>query len=290
MKSLICFFLCFSWVMPVMAQEVRGGQGGRIISLGPTITENIYLLGAEERLVANTVYCVRPAAALFKEKIGSVMQVNIEKIVSLRPDLILATGLTQPQQIDKLRDLGFKVVRFGQPSSFGEICTQFVELGHVLGMEAQALQIVAAAKIRVASTQRQVAHLLPQKVFLQVGTQPLFSAVDSSFTHDFIELGGGLNIARGQRRGIIKYEKVIAENPAVIIIAIMGSESGIGARERQRWLDTRVGDAARDRRVHVMDPDVVCSPSPATFAVTLEVMARLIHPEMAGGAGQEVLP
>ncbi|MCI5128976.1 MAG: ABC transporter substrate-binding protein, partial [Candidatus Electrothrix sp. AUS3] len=62
----------------------------RIVSLGPINTENIYLLGAEDRLVGNTNYCVRPEAAKSKEKIGSVMQISIEKILSLRPDLILA--------------------------------------------------------------------------------------------------------------------------------------------------------------------------------------------------------
>ncbi len=290
MRYLLCFCLCLPWAMPIMAQGVGDGHGVRIISLGPTNTENIYLLGAGEGLVANTNYCVRPEAARHKEKIGSVMQINIEKIVSLRPDLILATDLTQPQQIDKLRDMGFRVVRFGQPSSFEEICAQFVELGRLLGMEEEAVQIVEAAQARVVSTHQQVAQRKPRKVFLQVGSQPLFSSVQSSFTHDFIVLGGGINIAQGQKRGTIKYEKVIAENPEVIIVAIMGSESGIGARERERWLKARVVDAARSKRVHVINPDLICSPSPATFAATLEFLARLIHPEIGGGAAREVTP
>lgn len=290
MKVLFCLCLCLSWVMPVLGQEVWGGSGTRIVSLGPTNTENIYLLGAGERLVANTNYCVRPEAARNKDKIGSVMQINIEKIVSLRPDLILATDLTQPQHIDKLRDMGFKVVKFSQPSSFKEICGQFVELGRLLGMEKEAERIVKEAQARVMATYQQVVSLPPCKVFLQVGSQPLFSSVQSSFTHDFISLGGGINIAQDQKRGAIKYEKVIVENPGVIIIAIMGSESGIGAREQEKWLEAQVIAAARDKRIHVIDPDLICSPSPATFATTLELIAGFIHPQRGGGLNQEVLP
>lgn len=76
--------------------------------------------------MANTNYCVHPAAAKSKEKIGSVMQFNIEQILGLRPDLILATGLTSPQQVAQLAASGVRVVHFSQPSSFVAICDQFL--------------------------------------------------------------------------------------------------------------------------------------------------------------------
>ncbi len=288
MRYLLYFCLILSWVGPALAQE--GFEAKRVVSLGPINTENVYLLGAQDRLVANSNYCVRPEAARDKEKIGSVMQVNIEKIVSLQPDLILATGLTQPQQISKLRSLGFKVVRFRQPSSFAAICDQFLELGRLLGMEAEAARIVDEARARVKRVEKLVADLPPQKVFLQIGSQPLFAAAPGSFTHDYIAFGGGINIAADQKRGGVKFEQVIAENPAVIIVAIMGSESGIGAQQKQRWLAASVIDAARDNRVHLVSPDTLCSPSPATFASTLEVVARHIHPELAEMKNMEEVP
>ncbi len=64
----------------------------RIVSLGPINTENVFLLGAGDRLVGNTNYCVRPTEARNRAKIGSVMQISLEKILSLKPDLVLATG------------------------------------------------------------------------------------------------------------------------------------------------------------------------------------------------------
>ncbi|MDR9500523.1 MAG: ABC transporter substrate-binding protein [Desulfurivibrionaceae bacterium] len=288
MRYFLLLWLLLFMVMPVMA--CGEGRAARIISLGPVNTENIYLLGAQERLVANTDYCLWPEAARAKAKIGSVLQINIEKIVALRPDLILATGLSQPQQIEKLQGLGLKVVQFGQPSSFADICAHFMELGRLVGLEARAARIVEEARARVTLTRQRVALLSPQKVFLQVGLQPLFSAVEGSFTHDFIDLAGGINIARRQSRGTVRLEKVIAENPDVIIVAVMGSDRGMGARQRQRWLDLRVMEAARQQRVHALDPHLVCSPSPLTFADTLELMARLIHPDVFRSTALEERP
>ena len=252
----------------------------RIVSLGPINTENVFLLGAGDRLVANTHYCVRPEAAKTIEKIGSVMQISIEKIIGLQPDLVLATGLTQMRQLKQLESVGIKVVQFKQPASFADICTQFLQLGQLLGLEQTANEIINKTKNKVVILQKKVSHLLKQKVFLQVGLQPMFSSVASSFTNDFIVLAGGSNIASKQQNGIINNEKVIAANPDVIIIAIMGSESGIAAKEQERWMQIPVINAVQNNRVHVISPDIACSPSPATFAETLAIMADMIHPEL----------
>jgi len=250
----------------------------RIVSLGPINTENIFLLGAQDRLVANTSYCVHPAAARDKVKIGSVMQFNIEQILGLQPDLILATGLTSPQQVAQLAASGAKVVHFRQPSNFAAICDQFLELGRLLGLEAKAREIIAEAQDGVLAIQQRVEGLPKKKVFLQVGAQPLFASVESSFTNDFIVLAGGINIAAGQHDGRYNYEKVTAQNPDVIIVAIMGSEGGRGAGEKKEWLRFTPISAVRNGQVFVVDPDLFCSPSLITFVKGLEQIAALIHP------------
>ncbi len=252
----------------------------RIVSLGPINTENVFLLGAGERLIANTTYCVRPEAAKTKEKIGSVMQFSVEKIIGLEPDLILATGLTRPQQVAQLQAAGIKVIHVKQPKSFAEICSQFLELGQLLGLADHAKEIIAEAKAQVTSVQRMVADLPKRKVLLQVGASPLFASIPSSFTNDFIVLAGGINIAAAQETGNTNYEKVIAANPDVIIVAIMGSQTGTAAKEREKWLNISVISATQNNRVFVINPDLACSPSPSTFAQTLQTMASFIHPEL----------
>lgn len=279
-KILTLFLLLFMGLAlspaEAFSQEERVPQ--RIVSLGPINTENIYLLGAQDRLVANTSYCVHPPAAKEKVKIGSVMHFNIEQILSLQPDLILATGLTSPQQVAQLSASGVRVVHFHQPSSFASICDQFLELGKLLGLEAKAGEIIAEAQAEVRKIQERVKGLPAKKVFLQVGATPLFSSVDSSFTNDFIVLAGGINIAAGKREGRYNYEMVTAQNPDVIIVAIMGSEGGMGSREKEEWQRFTPIAAVRNGQVFVVDPDLICSPSPLTFVKGLEKMVNLIHP------------
>lgn len=252
----------------------------RIVSLGPFITENIYLLGADEMLVGNTIYCKRPEMAQFKEKVGSVQELSIEKILSLKPDLVLASNLASPLQTGKLKNLGLRVENIREMASFEDICTEFLRLGHLLGRTQQANEIVEQARSRVAAVGQAVSGLPRKKVFLQVGANPLFASVDKSFTNDFIRLAGGENIVAGQRSGSVKVEQVIVLNPDVIVVAVMGTEHGTGADEQKKWCNFQQIHAVQQNRVHVMDPNLICSPSPRTFAETLEKMALLIHPDL----------
>lgn len=252
----------------------------RIISLGPINTENVYLLGAGELLVGNTEYCVRPANAKTKMKIGSVMQISIEKIISLKPDIILATGLTQPQQIEQLRRLGLRVEQFDQPKSFAQSCDQFMALGKMLGMEKQAGRIIKRLQTDVDKIRDKTAELPRKKVFLQIGTRPLHGAPKNTFTADYIKLAGGVNIIENQESGKTNSEKVLVENPDVIIIAIMGSETGIAGQEKRNWFKFPFLKAVQDNQVHIINPDITCSPSPQTFVQTLQTIAGFIHPQI----------
>lgn len=257
--------------------EVRG-YPQRIVSLGPANTENIFLLGAGDRLVGCTQYCRRPEAAQHKEKIGTVLQIDTEKILALRPDLIVATGLTQPEQLAQFRRLGIAVVHLHQPRSFAEICRQFEQLGALLGLADKAIEIVDEARRKVEDIRRRTAGLSPQKVFLQIGANPLFAASKTSFTADFIKLAGGINIAGSENRGEYDYEKVLFHNPDIILIAIMGRNTGIGASEKEKWLSYPSLTAAQRKRVHLVDPNLVCSPTPISFSEALLMFAALIHP------------
>ncbi len=251
----------------------------RIVSLGPINTENVFLLGAGDRLVGNTTYCVNPPAAVEKTKVGSVMEVSIEKIISLRPDLVLATPLTRPKQLKQLKKLGIRVVQFRRSTSFAEICEQFLRLGNLLGLEKRADEIISWARQEVEAVQKRFAGTPPPKVLLQIGSRPLYVSAGNSFTHDFIQYSNGTNIAGKRNDGAINYEHVLAENPDIILIAIMGSETGVASMEKKKWYSFADLRAVQKDRVHVVNPDLVCSPSPKSFVKALEMLAALIHPD-----------
>jgi len=269
-------------------QDQRGGTARpvpqRVISLGQTITERIYLLGAGDRLVANTVYCVEPEDAKYKEKIGTLLQANLEKIISLKPDLVIASNLARQKQLTKLKAMGIRVVQFSYPKSFEQMCRQFIELGEILGQGKTAEEIVQDARKRVAAIRMKVEGLPQKTVFMQLGIKPLHAVTKKSFLNDYIELGGGINVALNEGGGTYSREKVLSVNPEVIIVATMGSSEGeAGKREKERWMTYPSIAAVKNQNVYVVDPDKLCSPTPVTFVEALREIAGLIHPDPGQG-------
>ena len=248
----------------------------RIVSLGPSLTENLYLLGVEDQLVANTIYCMRPPKAKEKEKIGSVTEVNIEKIVSLKPDLILTTSLTNAKKIEKLKNLGIRVVDFPYPHNFSQLCEQFLELGQIVGRINEAKEIVRKAEFQVASIRTSVKDQPKAKVFIQIGAKPLFTAIENSFVHNFIEFGGGINIAAGAKSGLYSREKVLSQNPDVIFIVTMGI---VGEEEKEIWKKYKTLNAVKNNRVQILDSYKVCSPTPISFVIVLREILDILHPD-----------
>ena len=179
----------------------------------------------------------------------------------------------------KLQELGLRVVQFWQPASFAAICAQFRRVGELLGLEERAGKVIREAENKVDSVVAAVADFPRRKVFFQIGSRPLFGAATNSFTHDFIALSGGINVIGEQNNGRVSYEKVLVRNPEVIIIAMMGSETGIAKEEKKKWNGFPMITAVRNDQVYIVSPDMACSPSPATFAETLSITAGLIHPE-----------
>ena len=255
--------------------DAAGLSPRRIISLGPTITEKLYLLGAQDRLVGVTTYCERPPEALAKEKVGNVTQVNIEKIVELKPDLVVATSLTERRAVLGLKRLGIRVIVFNEPGSYEEMNRQFLELGRIVGREREAEGIVRAAERRVDVIKKRVEGLPRPKVFIQLGAKPLFAATKDSFVNDFIELAGGTNIAREAKTGFYSREEVLRQDPDIIIIVLMGAATG---NEKKGWQKFHALRAVKNDKIFVMDPYRICSPTPRTFVDALEEMVKALHP------------
>lgn len=276
---LICFFINPS-AADSLPQETQTTPQ-RVVSLGQTITERIYLLGAQDRLIANTVFCVVPEEAKTKEKVGTLLQFNIEKIISLKPDLVLASNLARSKQLRKIKDLGIPVIKFSYPKSFSEICQQFLQLGEILGEHEKAAAIVNQGIKAVEEIKDRVKSLPKNRVFMQIGLKPLHAVTKDSFLNEYIEFGGGANIARNAKQGCFSKEKVLQLNPEIIIISTMGSSEGEkGEMERDTWMKYQSIDAVKKGNVYLVDPDDICSPTPVTFVDALEAIAAIIHPQL----------
>lgn len=252
----------------------------RVISLSPIITETIYLVGAQDRLIADTTYCNTPKAAQFKEKIGSVTQMNVEKIIRLQPDLVIASALSREKQLKILEGQSIHILRAQNPKTFEQMCEMTLMIGKTLGQEPAARIIVDRAQKQANQILERTRDLVKPRVFLQIGLKPLHSANREMFINEYIRYGGGINIAENESSGIYSREKVLRENPGVILIATMGSSKRAGQLERKKWMGFKSIDAVKNNRVHVLDPEMICSPTPDTFIEGLGEVLPLLHPEI----------
>ncbi|HSO87574.1 MAG TPA: helical backbone metal receptor [Draconibacterium sp.] len=235
----------------------------RVISLAPSITENLYLIGAQNKLVGCTSFCTQ-AIADGKQQVGSTVDVNIEKILMLKPDLVLAMLLTKPQDIETMRRLGIKVEIISTPKNFEEICNQTIQIAKMTGNESAAKKIVEKSKntvdslIQIAGNQTK-----KQKIFFQLGANPIFTVLENTFMNDFILLCNGENIFSDLTKGSVTRESVLLKNPDVIIVATMG---GFGVEEKKIWQSYPGLKAATNNKIFLIDSETSCSPTPVNFA------------------------
>jgi ABC-type Fe3+-hydroxamate transport system substrate-binding protein len=246
----------------------------RVISLAPSITENLYLIGAQNKLVGCTSFCTL-AIADGKEQIGSTVDVNIEKILMLQPDLVLAMLLTKPQDIETMRKLGIKVEVIPTPRNFSEICSQTIEIAKLVGCENAAKEIVQKSKLTVDSLkQKSGQHRKKLKIFFQLGSNPIFTVLENTFMNDFILLCNGENIANGLTKGSVTRESVLMKNPDVIIVATMG---GFGAEEQKLWKSYPGLKAAKNNKIFLIDSETACSPTPVNFVKAFTDVVNFVN-------------
>ena len=235
----------------------------KVISLAPSITENIYLLGAQHKLVGCTSYCTQ-AVSDGVEQIGSTVDVNVEKIFAMQPDLVLTMLMTKQQDIEAMNKLGLKVVVIPSPKSFDEICEQTIQIGKLIGFEDSALKVIQETKHIVDSLKKKCSAIETHpKIFFQLGANPIFTVLESTFMNDYILFCNGENIANGLSKGSMTRESVFVKNPDIIIVATMG---GFGIEEQKIWKSYNGLNAAENGKVFLIDSETSCSPTPDSFA------------------------
>ena len=233
-----------------------------IVSLNPDFTGNIIALGVGDRLVGITNYCRYQDNLATPERLGGLWQPNLERIVALNPELVLATREgNNPGIISTLRRLEIPVFVSGQSSSFQGYFELLRQLGYILGREKEAGRLIDEFKNRLNRIRLASAGLPPVTVFLQVGVKPLVTINKETLIGEMIKIAGGDNIAADlfSRYPSISRERVLADDPEVIIIAAMGSEAEAGVAFWEKFPELQ---AVQNQRIYVIDPDLVCRLSP----------------------------
>jgi len=252
----------------------------RVVSLAPSITEIIYDLGQEHRLSGVTRFSDFPPKAAKLPKVGSFVQLDLERIVALKPDLCLATKDGNPRAVvERLESLQIPVYVVN-PRDFDSVMETVVEIGVLLNAGKKAKNLAQKMRSRIQKVERLVAKASSRpRVFYQVGIFPIVSAGSDTFIHELILLAGGKNLAQGT----ISYprfsrEQVLALSPEVFIISSMakGEVFERVKKEWSRWTDI---PAVRNQRIFLVDSSLFDRPTPRLLD-GLELLVRLIHPEL----------
>jgi len=269
---------------PVVLKDATGAtieffkKPRKIISLNPSATEIIHALNAKKKLIGVTAFCPFPEVLAEKENIGTILNPDVEKIVSLEPDLVLATVEgNRRSSIDSLRRAGAKVFVLGKIRRFDDIYARIGMMGEMLGAKRDAEGLILEMNKRIDLIKQKVAKRPRLKVFLQMGAEPIVTANKDTIMNEVIELAGGENIAKKVSLRYPKYsrEDIVIRNPDAIIIVSMGK---FGERALLEWRTFNNLKAVRDNRVSIIDSDLVCHMGPRLVDGAEEV-AKILHPE-----------
>jgi len=269
MRNLLKIFIVFVFIG--LHTHSWGAGIQRIVSLAPSLTMNLYYLEVQSKLVGCTSYC-EIAKNDHKEIIANAVKVNLEKVVSLKPDLVITTELTDPETISSLRKFGLRVEVFPGVKSFDDICGQFLRLGKLVGKDQKAVSMITASKAQVESLKKKV-HAKGARVFFQIGSDPLFTVLTNTFMNDFILFAGATNIFADLTRGTITRESVLARNPDIIIVVSMGLA---GEEEKRTWESYKQLNAVKKKQVFAIDANLACTPTPVSFVKTFETLVKLL--------------
>ena len=251
----------------------------RIISLAPNITEILFGLGLDEEIVGVSTHCNFPERAKSKVQVGSYISLDFEKILFLKPDMVIATGAGNTRDmVERLEKLGFPTyVIF--PKNFDGILRSIDHLGKVVDREKEARAIIQEMKRRRQRVVDLTRGLPRPKVFLQIGEAPIVTVGKGSFADDLIDLAGGDNIAREEKEMYPRWsmEEILKRSPEVILISSMNPK-GDYQRLLQEWARWKVIPAVKNGHISLIDSDLIDRPSPRIIN-GLEEIAKVLHPE-----------
>jgi len=250
----------------------------RIVSLMPSITEIVFELGAGDRIKGVTLYSNEPPPAAELPKIGSYVHPDLEKIISLKPDLCLAVRDGNPKHIvDRLTELGLPVYCI-DPRNLAEIMESVMLLGKVLDNEKKAKDIVGQIQTKINAAAERVAHATQRpRVFFQIDASPIISAGSNTFIDQLITQAGGINLAAGPTAyPRYSWEDILLMQPEVVIIASMAG--GYSAEQlKAKWRRWPEVPAVRDNRLYVVNADLFDRPTPR-LADGLELLVNIFFP------------
>jgi len=265
--------------------SARADPPRRIVSLSPNLTEILYGIGAFDQVVGISDYCTYPPMVGKLPSVGGWHNPDLEKLMALRPDLVMVDDGQAQFLEDKFKQLGLRVM-VATDHTVADVYSAIAALGRATGHEAEAGRLAAATREGLLRVANKTAGLPKQKVILIVDRTPgtlrdLYTATNGSFLAELIDIAGGRVAAPAATRGYGKLSKedLLAIDPDTILDFVHGAKSRFSGDPRDAWREMPELKAVRSRRVHPVNEDFVPHAS-QRIVQTAELFARLIHPEV----------
>jgi iron complex transport system substrate-binding protein len=269
-----CLVICWLWSLgqafvygSVTATDDAGAKveitepARRIVSLAPHVTELLFAAGAGQSVSGVVSYSDYPPEAKLIASVGSYQALDVEKIVSLNPDLVVAWGSGNGDAaLTKLRSLGLRVF-VSEPRSLEDVATNLERLGQLAGSYEQAKAVASRFREQVEGLRRRYQRQQPVSVFYQVWNQPLMTINGQHLISKVIELCGGRNIFAqlGALAPSVSVEAVLQADPQVIITGGMEDERAGWLQDWERWGQMT---AVKNRRLYQIPPDLIVRHTP----------------------------
>jgi iron complex transport system substrate-binding protein len=257
----------------------------RIVSMAPNLTEILFALGLDARIVGVTQDSDYPPAALDKPRVGTFWQPNIEAIIASKPDLVVTLAFEQQKELARrLQRIGYKCLTVNI-EKIEDFFQALAALGAATAADQQAQELSRRIKTQIHRFQEATAGLPRVTVLWVVQREPLRIAPRDTFINEMIELAGGENAVGPSLHNYppIGAEQVIAVAPEAIIEPVMVPGP---PQEQQRqalayWQKFTNVPAVVSRRIYVIDGDVVSRPGPR-LPEGIETIAKCLRPEIFG--------
>ncbi len=260
-------------------------QPRRIVSLSPDITEMLYGIGAFGQVAGVSDYCTYPPEVNRLPSVGGWHNPSLEKLASLRPDLVVADVAQAPFIEDKVKALGLKMLVVPD-HTIQDVYSTIAALGRATGHDSEAARLAAATRQRLERVSQRTAGRAKPSVIMIVNRTPgtltdLYSATEGSYLAELVAIAGGRVVAPKAADGYGKLSKedLLAINPDVILDFIHGTPSRFAGDPIEAWREMPELRAVRARHVYGVNEDYVPHAS-QRIVDTAELFARLIHPEL----------
>lgn len=252
----------------------------RIVSMAPNITEILFALGLKNQIVGVTNYCNYPAEAANIERIGGFINPSLEKIIFLKPDIILCTADgNRKETVRQLENIGLPVFVVN-PVDIDKLFNAILRISEITGRKEEGIILVTQLRDQQQQISAMTKSLSKPRVFFQVGIEPIITVGGETFITKLIDAAGGINIYghESSRYPRCSIEDIISKNPDIIIISSAGKMADYRHAKKywQQWSNLQ---AVQDNRIYRIDPDIINRPSPRIMDA-LEELTKILHPEV----------